>query len=85
MPTMPKVNLREFLLHHAQSRELCVITIGGWINATVFVDHEDLFTRYLDKELAARTVKSHKWDYLHIVDAAGNPVVAAAHFIEVGD
>lgn len=82
---MLKINLLEFLLHHTQARELCVITIGGWINATVFIDHEDLFTRYLDKELASKAVKAHKWETLSIVNAVGKPVEIPAHFIEVGD
>ena len=75
--------LIEFLLHHTQARELCVITDGGWINATFFIDHEDLFTRYLHPDLHKAKVKSHHWDTLPVVDGKGNRVEIPAHFIEI--
>ena len=75
--------LSEFLLEHTKARELCVITIGGWINATFFIDHEDLFSRYIHKDLRNATVKSHKWDTLPIVDAQNKPIEVPAHFIEI--
>ena len=81
---MPKTTLTDFLLHHTQARELCVITIGGWINATFFIDHEDLFARYIHTDLRDRPVKSHHWETLSIVDAAGKSGEIPAHFIEIG-
>ena len=75
--------LSEFLLKHTNSRELCVITIGGWINATFFIDHEDLFARYIHKDLEKATVKFHHWDTLSIVDSQNNSIEVPAHFIEI--
>lgn len=80
MPT-----LSQFLLHHTQARELCAITMGGWIYATFFIDHEDLFDRYLDRELARKKVKKDHWDTLPIVDQHGNNLDIPAHFIEICD
>lgn len=77
------MQLSEFLLKHTQARELCAITIGGWISATFFIDHEDLFVRYIDKDLRCATVKSHHWDTLSIVDAQNKPVEIPCHYIEV--
>lgn len=77
--------LSEFLLHHTQARELCAITMGGWINATFFIDHEDLFIRYLHPDLSKATVKSDRWETLPIVDGRGNKMDIPCHFIEVGD
>ena len=76
--------LCEFLLHHTKARSLCVITIGGWINATFFIDHEDLFARYLHPDLQRATVKSHRWETLPVVDATGKSSDIPAYFIEVG-
>lgn len=75
--------LSEFLLKHTQTGELCVITIGGWTNATFFIDHEDLFVRYIHGDLRCATVKSHHWDTLSIVDAQKKPVEIPCHYIEV--
>ena len=76
--------LTEFLLHHTKARELCAITMGGWINATFFIDHEDLFARYVHKDLANATVKSHHWETLPIIDEKGKSLDVPCHFIEVG-
>lgn len=81
---MPKIKLSDFLLHHTQARELCAITMGGWINATFFIDHEDLFIHYLHPDLREKTVKSERWETLPIVDQSGKSVDVPCHFIEVG-
>lgn len=78
MPT-----LSEFLLHHTQARELCAITIGGWIYATFFIDHEDLFIRYLHPDLGKATVKTDHWDTLPVVGSNGGGIEVPAHFIEI--
>lgn len=77
------MQLGKFLLTQTQARELCVITQGGWITATFFIDHEDLFVRYLHPELYNATVKSDHWDTLSIVSADGSRIEIPAHHIEV--
>lgn len=75
--------LSEFLLKKTNARELCVICVNGWINATFFIDHEDLFVRYLSPKLAQMRVKKDYWDTLSIVDAQNKPVEIPCHFVEV--
>lgn len=76
--------LIEFLLHHTKTHELCAITESGWISTTVFIDHEDLFSRCLSPLLREKKVKKDHWDTLPIVDAQGNQTSVPCHYIEVG-
>lgn len=52
------MKLREFLTKKTGARELCVITEGGWIVATAWIDYEDLFalpSRLNDAEVVSTT------------------------------
>lgn len=77
------MKLSEFLLKKTQALELCVIRESGWIVATYFIDHEDLFDRYLDNRLGNMEVKKDKWDYLTIVNENGAKIQIWCHFIDV--
>jgi hypothetical protein len=44
--------------------ELCAICEGGWVVATVWIDHEDLFM--IPTELMGREVDYTKWDELTV-------------------
>ena len=56
------MKLREFLRTKTRALELCVIRESGWIVATCFIDHEDLFCRHLDNKLGDMEVKNDKWE-----------------------
>lgn len=77
------MKLREFLRTKTRALELCVIRDSGWIVATCFIDHEDLFCRHLDNELGDMQVKSDKWDYLPIVNENGARIQIWCHYIDV--
>ena len=51
------MKLSEFLLKKTQALELCVIRDCGWIVASYYIDHEDLFDRYVDNGLGNMEVK----------------------------
>ena len=78
-----KPTLREFLMTQTLPEELCVIRESGYIVATAWIDHEDLFCNYLNAKLGDMTVKSDKWDYLPIVDADGYTKTPRCHYIDV--
>ena len=77
------MKLREFLRKKTQALELCVVCDSGWIVATYFIDHEDLFCRHLDPKLGEQEVKSDKWDYLPIVNENGDKIQIWCHYINV--
>lgn len=77
------MTLSKFLLTKTEAHELCVITEDGWIVATVWIDHEDLFKGYLDDRLAKMEVKIDKWDYLSIVNENNAAIKVPAHFIDL--
>ena len=56
--------LRTFLLHNTQPMELCAICEGGWVVATAWIDHEDLFM--IPTELMGREIDYTKWEDLTI-------------------
>ena len=47
----------DFLIRYTQVEELCVIC-DPWRIATAWIDHEDLFIRYLSSELRNKIVVS---------------------------
>ena len=88
MPTSAlkkKLTLIEFLLHKTHSFELCAICEGGWVTSTVWIDHEDLFERNINKKLRDRYVARDEWDVLTTVNAKGQTITVPCHFIYLED
>ena len=77
------MSLREFLLHKTNAQELCVIRDSGWIVASCWIDHEDLFTRYMDNKLLERQVKDDNWDYLSIVNENNATLKIPCHYVDI--
>lgn len=77
------MTLREFLRTKTNARELCVIRESGWIVATFWIDYEDLFCRYVDRNLGERKVKLDCWDYISIVNDNNACIKIPCHYIEV--
>lgn len=77
------MTLREFLRTKTNVLELCVIRENGWVVATFWIDHEDLFCHYLDKRIGNKNVKLDCWDYLTIVNGNNASIKVPAHYIEV--
>lgn len=75
------MSLREFLLTKTNALELCAITDGGWIVATCWIDHEDLF--HVPPKLADKPVKKEYWDYLTIVNENNASIKVPCHFVDV--
>ena len=76
------MTLKEFLLHHTQAEELCVIC-DPWRVATVWIDHEDLFIGYVHKKLREANVIKDEWDSLEVVLDNGYHMNIPAHYIYV--
>ena len=62
------MKLYDFLRKKTGARELCVITEGGWIVATAWIDYEDLFQ--VPKRLANMEVVKDRFDTLTVRDDA---------------
>lgn len=77
------MTLREFLRTKTNAQELCVICEDGWIVAAFWIDYEDLFCGYLDKNLGERKVKLDCWDYITIVNENNTRIQVPCHRIEV--
>ena len=77
------MTLYEFLRTKTNVKELCVIRDGGWIYATFWIDHEDLFCRYIHKNLIDRKVKEDSWDYLSIVNENNACIKIPCHYIDI--
>lgn len=73
--------LKDYLLNKTQAMELCVITEDGWITATCYIDHEDMF--HIPLQLAGKTVKSEQWSVINIVDKNGKVIQIPCHYIDV--
>lgn len=78
-----KITLQEFLRNKTNAEELCVICDYGWIKATVWIDHEDLFC--VPVEYADNPVLGNWWGTIPVVNAAGEKTDVEAHFIEMGN
>ena len=74
------MTVREFCLKKTQVNELCAIRDSGWIIATVWVDHEDLFS--IDKRVSEMEVKSDVWGTLSIVTEHGDKISVPCHYID---
>ena len=77
------MTLREFLRTKTNVHELCAIREDGWVTATFWIDHEDLFCHHLDKKLGERKVKLDCWDYLLVVNGNNAGIKIPCHYIEV--
>lgn len=77
------MTLQDFLLHKTNAHELCVIREDGWIVATYWIDHEDLFCRHVSITLAEMEVKSDEWDYLPIINENNATIKIPCHYIDV--
>lgn len=73
------MTVREFCKRRTNANELCTITEGGWIVASVWIDCEDLFA--MNDRLAKREVISDKWTTLPIVTEHGDTIVIPCHEI----
>ena len=77
------MKLGEFLLKKTQSLELCVIRDCGWIVASYYIDHEDLFDRYVDNGLGNMEVKGDEWGTINITLKKGDVIQIPCHYIDV--
>lgn len=77
------MKLGEFLLKRTQTHELCVIRESGWIIATCWIDHEDLFR--LPEDLWNRSISCQEWGMLLVVDNFGEKTKIPCHYIDILD
>ena len=77
------MTLIEFLRTKTNANELCVICDGGWIVASFWIDHEDLFCRYVDYELGSKPIRRAYWDYLPIVNENNASIKIPCHYIDI--
>ena len=80
-PEDKPTTLRDFLHKKTQALELCAITDGGWVVATCWIDHEDLF--HIPPRLADKEVKSDEWSAINIVDKNGKTIQIPCHYVNV--
>lgn len=73
------MTVREFCKRRTNPNELCTITEGGWIVASVWIDYEDLFV--INDRLAKREVISDRWTTLPIVTEHGDTIAIPCHEI----
>lgn len=62
------MKLYDYLRTQTSAEELCTITEGGWIVATAWIDHEDLFSHNLPRGLANKEVVKAKFSTLIVRD-----------------
>lgn len=66
------ISLIDFLLYKTQTNELVAVSFGRWVQAIFYVDHEDLFARFVHPELRNKIVLYDEWKTLKVKDADGN-------------
>lgn len=76
------MTLHDFLRNKAQAEELCIVC-NPWRVAAFWIDHEDLFLRYIDKDLARKEVIKDEWHALPIRSDNGSGITILAHHIYV--
>ena len=64
------MKLYDYLRTQTSAEELCTITEGGWIVATAWIDHEDLFSHNLPRSLADKEVVKTGFSTLIVRDEA---------------
>ena len=77
------MTLSEFLLKKTQSLELCVIRDCGWIVASYYIDHEDLFNSHLSHKLRDMEVKGDEWSAINTKFKDGKVIQIPCHYIDV--
>ena len=76
------MTVQEFLLHHTQIGELCVIRDGGWIVATAWIDSEDLFAGNVAPGIRNLTIQSDSWGTIGVRDKNGQQTKIPCHYID---
>ena len=77
------MKLIDFLLYKTHAEELCIICVNGWRTAAVWIDHEDLFTRYVHHDLWNLPVIRDEWESLETCNNELSRVYVMAHYIYV--
>lgn len=77
----PDCTVRDFCRYRTDTRELVVITQGGYTQGCVWIDSEDLCA--IPECLEDEIVKNDYWDYLSVIDSHGSTVKIPAHYIEI--
>lgn len=75
------MSLIDFLFHHVHAKELCVICVEGFIMATVYIDYEDRFVKYLSRDFDSMVVVKNEWKPLLITLDNGYDMHIQAHYI----
>lgn len=75
------MTLYEFLRHSTNVFELCIIRDNGWIIATAWIDHEDLFA--IHPKLSSRVVKGDEWGMIRIVNKDDAELEVPCHYIDI--
>jgi hypothetical protein len=81
------MSLIDFLFHHTKAKELCVICVNGFIVATVYIDYEDRFVKYLSKDFDSMVIVKHERKPLMIYSGEGISCSTniPAHYIYLED
>lgn len=77
------MTLSEFLLKKTQALELCVIRDCGWIVASCYIDHEDLFHSRLNNKLRDMEVQGDEWGVINTKLKDGKVIQIPCHYIDV--
>lgn len=75
------MKVKDFCLKKTQVGELCVFRDSGWIIASTWIDHEDLFT--ISDRIKNKKVKSDEWGVLSIVSEHGESIQVPCHYIDL--
>ena len=75
------MKLCDFLRHETNVYELCAICEDGYIVATCWIDHEDLFI--IPPRLANKDIRRDYWGTLPIVTENNNKMYVPCHYIDV--
>lgn len=75
------MNVREFCMSKTNVHELVVIREGGYIVATAYIDHEDLFR--LPGEIARSEVSGCVRDLLSVNDSIGHTFCVPCVYLDL--
>lgn len=76
------MKLYEFLRYKTRAEELCVIC-DPWRVAAVWIDHEDLFLRYVHPDLCGKEVIKDDWAQLETKTDKNETAYIDAHYIYI--
>lgn len=74
-------SLKRFLWKKTNVHELCVIREHGYIVASCWIDHENLFC--IPPTLKDRKVKNDEWGYITIVNENNASIKIPCHYVDV--